>query len=155
MIQNIEEGKIKEASARITLPAGGSEEFVVRSPSAADEKTSILSLTISNTASLTLDVFEDITINSEGTDLFIANSKTGSSSATNQVFAYGGDYTVGTKAAEDLFAAGTKNASSGAKSNDIRRIVSNGDTVRYEFTNLDGSNSQEMAVRIVFLEKEV
>lgn len=154
IVERIESGNIKEASARVEVGAGGTESFVVKSPSATDEKTSVLAFTISNTATFTLDFYENVNIDTNGTDMYVTNSKTSEPSSTNQVFEYGGSYSDGTKTGEDLFAAGTKNQSSGAKTNDIRRVVSNDDAVRYEFTNQDGSKSQFIGIKIIFFEKK-
>lgn len=153
IVQDIEEGKIFDASARIELGAGATESFVIQAPSDVDVKPSILAFTISNEATLALDFYEDVSIDSSGTAMNIVNSKSGASNSTDLVFEYGGSYSGGSKVAEDLFPAGTKNQSSGSKANDIRRIVSSGDAVRYEFTNQDGSNSQFIGLKVIFLEQ--
>jgi len=153
IVQQIEEGNIYDASARIELGAGATESFVIKAPADVDVKPSILAFTITNEATLSLDFYEGVTIDSNGTSMEVANSKSGASNSTDIVFEYGGSYSGGSKVAEDLFAAGTKNQSSGAKTNDIRRIVSSGDAVRYEFTNEDGSNSQLIGLKIIFFEK--
>lgn len=153
IVQQIEEGNIKEASQRITLDAGGTESIVIDDPGTSDEKASILAFVISNEATISVDFYKDATIDTSGTEMFVMNSKTSEEDTTPINFEYGGSYSGGTKIGEDFFPAGTKNQSSGAKTNDIRRIVTPGDTVRYEFTNNDTSNSQTIGVKIIFFEK--
>jgi len=154
IVQKIEEGKVFDASARVTLSAGGTENFVIKNPSDSGLIASVLAFTISNEATLSLDFYEGVSIDGNGTSMNIVNSKSDEPNSTEFVFEYGGSYSGGSKFAEDLFPAGTKNQSSGAKTNDIRRVVSSGDTVRYEFTNEDGSNSQQIGLKIIFFEKK-
>ncbi len=153
IIQYLENGKIKEASARVELSAGGTENFVIKSPADVEDVVSILNFTISNTATVSLDFYNQTNIDDSGTDMYIMNSKSTELCDTDQVFEFGGSYSGGTKKGEDLFGAGAKNRAVGAKSESIRRIVSDGDAVRYEFTNEDTSNSQQLAVKILFYEK--
>lgn len=155
--QQIEEGNIKEASARITIPKGGTENFVIKTPVDENVKLSILSYTITNTATVNLDFYDNVTIDTPGTDMLINNSKTTGNvtDSTPLTFEYGGTYSGGSLKGENLIPAGAKAKATGARTTDIRRIVSNGSTVRYEFTNTDDSNSQDVAVKIVFFEKPV
>lgn len=153
--KNIEEGEVKYATKRVDVPADGTEQFVVKSPSANDVRANIISLSLRTGAAFTVDYKKDFSIDTAGTDMKIANARTDENDTTNMTFEYGGSYSGGNVVAESLIPGSTENKGAGTSVENIEIIVSNDDELMLEVTNQNSSSSAFFVPVFVFVEEPV
>jgi len=156
ILDETRDGNIKYASKRVTVGSGDTHEFLIQAPDATDLKADIIGMEFTGGAQASIDILEDATVDTAGSDMLITNAKTGSSASTNLNLEHNGTYSGGTLSAELLLPGGTQNtAQSGSAGDPIRTIVSNGDNLLVQLTNNAGSGDNEFGIELIFADVEV
>lgn len=155
LFQDIEEEEVRYATARVDVPASGTEQFVIDSPAGVDKKAQIISLGFRVGSAFTIDYKTGFSIDTSGTDFFIANANTAGPDSSDLTFEYGGSYSGGTKIAESFVPGATANKGAGTSLEDIELIVENNTELMIEVTNQNTSSSAFMALVFVFAERNV
>lgn len=149
-VERIRNGEVKIASARIDIPDSGEETFIVDVPE--DKVAALISTQRANESTVLVDRYEDVTIDTSGTEFHVRNKKSGQSSTSNVTFEYGGTYTLSNKNGEGILPAGIGQQSTGIIGPSERSIVDAGDTVAVV---LDNTSTQinTVGIEVEFIER--
>jgi len=153
IVQDIAEGNAKYASARVQIPSGDTEDFVIRAPDIEGKKVSLLSIAFRVSAAMNFDSYQGTEIDTNGTEMNIANFKTGSPNTSDIIFEYGGTYSNDEVAVESYLPGGRGQQAVGTMVEGLRHIVRNGEGMRFQLENLS-TDTGTVGIIISFIEEE-
>lgn len=150
--EEVRNGRGKTASIRLSIESGGTETVVVQN-NGNDKLLPIIGTSLTTPGDIHLDYYNDVTVNTSGTDLFVRNNRSGQPDSTPFTFETGGDYTVSSKNGEGYIPGGSNKNSAGVIGSEERSIVSSGDATAVEIENVTNSTITVL-IQIDFIDRE-
>lgn len=149
--EEVRNGRGKTASKRITIVSGGTETVVVQN-NGNDNILPIIGTSITTPGDINLDYYDDVTVNTNGTEFLVRNNRSGQPDSTPFTFETGGDYTVSSKNGEGYIPGGSNKNAAGLIGAEERTIVSSGDATAVEIENITNSDITVL-IQIDFIDR--
>lgn len=142
--QDLKSGDMSTFTARQNVTASGTAKYFIENPSGNNESVEVANISVNAGGQFDVDIHTNVTEDTAGTDLNKFENFVGDTSPTNLETGFGGTYSNrDTDPFEDFVpgSSGNRSLQVGAASQGVDLLVSPGNNVLIDFTNVSGAEA--------------